>query len=177
MLFRASSPNDQISGASIQAFLHALGLSQQRGVRALAEQGISRVDAEAWYPWQAYLDAQRAIYQGVGPNTVGRVGRKLVEEASFPPEIDGVHAALSALDHDYRHRHRGKDVGGFVYCPTGERSGRIAIRNPYPCELDRQVVEALCRRFRPAESLAVYLKHQEGCRNSGAEECVLALRW
>ena len=177
MLFQASSPTDQVSGASIQAYVHTLGLSRRRGLQLLAEQGITAVDPESWYPWQAYLNAQRAIYEVVGPHTVGRIGRMLVEEASFTSEIDGIHAALSTLDRDYRLRHRGKDVGGFAYQPTGDRSGRMAIRNPYPCELDRQVVEALCRRFRPPESLTVYVKHEGGCRNDGAEECVLDLRW
>lgn len=177
MRFKASSSTDQVSGASIRAYVHALGLLQRRGVQILAEQGIDSVDPEAWYPWQAYLNAQRAIYEDVGPNTIGRIGRKLVEEATFSPEIDGVHAALASLDGDYRLRHRGTDVGGFSYEATGERSGRIAIRNPYPCGLDRQVVEALCRRFRPADSPAAYVKHRDGCRDQGAEECVLELSW
>lgn len=177
MLFQAASPADKVSGASIRAFVHALGLSQRRGLQALAEQGITSVDPDAWYPWQAYLNAQRTVYQTIGPNTVGRVGRKLVEEANFPLAIDSVHAALDTLNGDYRLRHRGRDVGGFVYQATGERSGRMTVRTPYPCELDRHVIEALCQRFRPADSLAVYLKHQEGCRNQGAEECVFHLHW
>jgi hypothetical protein len=177
MLFQASSPDDRISGASIRAYVHALGLLRRRGLQILADQGIEEVDPEEWYPWQAYLNAQRAIYENVGPNTVGVIGRKLVEESEFPPELEGVHAALSELDGDYRLRHRGKDVGGFTYEPTGERSGRVVIRNPYPCALDRQVVEALCRRFRPAESAAVYVRHGDGCRDDGAGECVLDVSW
>ena len=177
MLFQASAPTDQVSGASIHAYVHALGLSRRRGLQLLTEQGITDVDPQSWYPWQAYLNAQRAIYEIVGPHTVGRIGRLLVEEATFAPEIDSIHSALSTLDRDYRLRHRGREVGGFTYLPTGDRSGRIGIRNPYPCELDRQVVEALCRRFRPADSLAIYVKHEGTCRNQGAEECVLDLRW
>jgi hypothetical protein len=177
MLFQASSPTDEISGASIQAYVHALGLSQRRGLQVLAEHGISNVSPDAWYSWQAYLNAQRAIYEDVGPNTVGRIGRMLVEESSFPPEIDTVHAALASLNDDYLLRHRGRDVGGFLYTPKDERSGRMIIRNPYPCQLDWQVVEALCRRFRPKNSLAVYLSHDGECRNDGAEQCEIDVRW
>ena len=177
MIFQASSPSDQVSGASIQAYVHALGLSRRRGLQVLAEEGITEVDPDAWYSWQAYLNAQRAIYEGVGPHTVGRIGRTLVEEATFGPEVRTIHDALSTLDRDYRLRHRGRDVGGFTWEPAGERSGRITIRNPYPCELDRQVVEALCRRFRPADALTVYVRHEGPCRNQGAERCVLDLRW
>lgn len=177
MLFRASSPNDQILGASIQAFVEALGLSRRRGLIVLSEQGITEVDPATWYPWQAYLNAQRFIYERVGPHTVGRIGRKLVEGSTFPPTIDGIHAALSTLDGDYRLRHRGRDVGSFQYERTDDRAGRITIRNPYPCELDRNVVEALCQRFRPADALMVQVRHQEGCRNQAAEACVLEVGW
>ena len=178
MLFQASSPGDQVLGASIQAYIGALGFYSRRGMQVLADQGITELKADVWYPWQAYLNAQRFVFEQVGPNTVGRIGRRLVEEAEFPPEIDGVHAALATLDHDYRQRHRGKDIGSFTYERTGERSGKVTIRNPYPCELDRHVVEALCRRFRPADSLAVHVKHEDGCRNDGAADaCVLELRW
>jgi len=177
MLFRASSPKDRILGASIEAYLSALGLSRRRGAQVLADEGIPSVESGKWYPWQAYLNAQRYIYEKVGPHTVGRIGRKLVEGASFPADIDGIHAALSTLDRDYHQRHRGQDVGSFRYERTGERSGRMTIRNPYPCELDRNVIEALCQRFRPADAPVVHVRHQEGCRNQGASECVIQVHW
>ena len=179
MSFKASSPTDQVSGASIRAYVGGLGFYGSRGMQILAEAGIPDPRPDAWYSWQAYLDAQRVVYEKVGPATVGRIGRKLVEEADFPPEIDSIHAALSTLDADYRTRHRGRDVGEFRYERTGERSCTLTIRNPYPCELDRNVVEALCRRFKPADAAAAHVRHasERSCRKHGAEACVLHVHW
>lgn len=177
--FQASSPTDQVSGASIRAYVGGLGFYGARGLQILSEVGISDPHPGQWYSWQAYLDAQRLVYERVGPSTVGRIGRKLVEEADIPPSISSIHAALSTLDADYRTRHRGKEVGYFRYEKTGERACTLTIRNPYPCELDRNVVEALCRRFKPADAPAAHVRHADegSCRKHGAEACVLHIRW
>lgn len=177
--FTASSPSDRVSGASVQAFVSALGFYGPRGLQILADNGISDPRPSEWYPLQSYLDAQRAVYEKVGPNTLARIGRKLVQEASFPPQLDSIHEALSTLDDDYHTRHQGPGVGGFRYERTGDRSCTVRVSNPYPCELDRNVVEELCRRFKPDGVPAVFVRHADGhsCRKDGAEACVLNVRW
>ena len=177
--FQASSPRDRVSGASVQAFISALGFYGPRGLQILSEKGIEDPQADAWYPFQSYLDAQRVVYERVGPNTVARVGRKLVQEADFPPQLRTIHDALSTLDDDYHTRHTGDDVGGFRYERTGDRTCTVRVRNPYPCELDRNVVEELCRHFKPDGVPAVFVRHADGvsCRKDGADECVLNVWW
>jgi hypothetical protein len=178
-VFKASSPRDRVSGASVQAFVAALGFFGPRGVQILSENGIPDPQPTEWYPWQAYLDAQRTVYEKVGPNTLARVGRKLVQETTFPPALDSIHQALSTLDADYHTRHEGSDVGGFRYTRTGDRSCTVEVRNPYPCELDRNVVEELSQRFKPGDSPAVFVSHADEarCRKRGADACLLAVKW
>jgi hypothetical protein len=177
--FKASSPRDRVLGASVRAFVSALGFYGPKGLQILAENGIPDPQPAEWYPLQSYLDAQRAVYEKVGPNTLARIGRKLVQEATFPPQLDSIHDALSTLNDDYHTRHDGSDVGGFRYEHTGDRSCTVQVRNPYPCELDRNVVEELCRRFKPDQVPAVHVRHvdEHSCRKHGAEACVLKVWW
>lgn len=178
-VFKAGSPRDRVSGASVRAFVSALGFYGARGLQILAESGIPDPQPAEWYPLQAYLDAQRAVYERVGPNTLARIGRKLVQEATFPPGFDSIHDALATLDDDYHTRHQGPGVGGFRYRRTGDRSCTVQVRNPYPCELDRNVVEELCRRFKPDSVPAVFVRHadEQSCRKHGADACVLNVWW
>jgi hypothetical protein len=177
--FQASSPRDRVLGASVRAFVSALGFYGPRGLQILAENGIPDPQPTQWYPLQSYLDAQRDVYHKVGPNTLARIGRRLVQEASFPPALDSIHEALATLDADYHGRHEGTDVGGFAYRRTGDCSCTVEVRNPYPCELDRNVVEELCRRFKPDAVAGVFVRHQEetACRKHGADACVLDVWW
>lgn len=178
-VFQASSPRDRVSGASVQAFVEALGFYGPRGLQILAANGIHDPRPTEWYPLQSYLDAQRDLYEKVGPNTLARIGRKLVQGATFPPRLNGIHDALSTLDADYHTRHEGADVGGFRYRRTGDRSCTVEVRNPYPCELDHQVVEEICRRFKPDAVPGVFVRHadEHRCRRHGADACVLNVWW
>lgn len=177
--FKASSPRDRVLGASVRAFVSALGFYGPRGLQILAENGIPDPQPSEWYPLQSYLDAQREVYEKVGPNTLARIGRKLVQEATFPPQLESIHDALGTLNDDYHTRHDGSDVGSFRYERTGDRSCTVRVRNPYPCELDRNVVEELCRRFKPDAVAGVFVRHvdEASCRKHGADACVLNVWW
>lgn len=172
--FVASAPTDQVSGASILAFVNAHGYFKRQPLQMLELRGIEDPQAERWYPFQAYLDVQAEVYRTVGPNTLARVGRKLVEGANLPPTLTRVHDALAGLDADYRARHRCANSGGFSYRVVDETRGLMEVRNPYPCELDHAVVESLARRIQPAGAVLARVRHLPGrCRNQGAEACTL----
>jgi hypothetical protein len=174
--FHASSANDQVAGDSILAFINAMGAFRARALKVLEAHGIPEPQPGAWYPLQSYLDALREIHGTGGAAMIAAIGRKLVEGHRFPREIDSVWTALATLDRDYHARHRGDDVGSFQLEQTGPSSARMLVRNPYPCELDRSLIEALAIRFRPPGAL-LRVEHPGTCRNEGAEVCTLQLRW
>lgn len=175
-LFHASSEQDQVAGESVLAFINAMGAFRSRALQVLKAHGLPEPRPGAWYSWQGYLDALREIYETRGPAMMAVTGRKLVEGNRFPAEVDGVKTALAALDLDYHARHRGREVGSFRMEETGPTSARVTVDNPYPCELDRSVIEALATRFRPRGSV-VRVQHTAGCRREGEPCCVLELRW
>jgi hypothetical protein len=175
-LFRASSPQDEVAGDSILAFTNAMGAFRSRALQVLQAHGLPDPAAGTWYPLQSYLDALREIYQTRGPAMISVTGRKLVEGHRFTEAFDGIAAALSSLDRDYHARHRGADVGSYQVSETGPDEVTVIVRNPYPCEIDRAVVEALATRFRPRGSV-VRVEHDGPCRHDGASACTLRVRW
>lgn len=179
VMFQASSTADQVAGESVRAALDALGIWRSKGVRIFADHGLPEPEAGTWYPLQHYLDALRHIYEKIGPATVVDIGKRLVTNNKFPPTITTLEQALSTLDEAYRARHRGADLGFFRFEQLEERQLRMTIRNPYPCELDRGVVQGLATRFRPPGAVGLRVTHpdEQHCRKHGAEECVLDVTW
>lgn len=172
------SPRDQVAGDSICAVLDAFRLFRRRAVQLLEEQGISEPKPGVWYPWQPYLNMLWDLYGRVGSAPVLMAGKRLVETNPFDEGTRTLIDALSTLDRDYRRRHRGTTIGAFVWTPTSAHSGIVSVTTPYPCELDRGVIEALCRRFRPDDSLTVRIEHPDHqCRKHGASACDFSVDW
>ena len=129
VLYRASDAGDMVSGRSILAFVGAMGSFRARAIRMLATHGIPEPTPDEWYPWQRYLDTVREIAETVGPATVSRIGRLLVEQDEFVDDAT-LESVLKALDPAYKARHRARDAGDFHYEPAGPRSARVLVRNP-----------------------------------------------
>jgi hypothetical protein len=172
-LFRASSPADRVSGASVRAAVESMGHMRQLALRTLAAHGIAEPSPTEWYPWQKYLDALRALMERTGPNTLAMIGRQLVAGHTFPPSIRSLEDVLVGLDADYQTRHRGRDIGEFRFEPVRPGEARLTIRNPYPCELDRGVIMEMGRRFKRPDGTSARIRHvaAERCRAKGAEAC------
>jgi hypothetical protein len=54
----------------------------------------------------------------------------------------------------------------------------MVCANPYPCDFDRGIVEAMAGRFRPQGSVPV-VRHDgaQPCRKTGGESCTYLIRW
>jgi hypothetical protein len=169
----------EVKGQSIMAVVSAMSLIQKRALKILADRGITPLEKETWYPLDRILEAFHAIHQEIGPNTIRAVGRKIPENAQFPPDIVTVEDALRSIDVAYKMNHRGPgSIGGYHFTTTSERTGKMVCDNPYPCPMDEGLLEAMGERFRPKDSLWVRVEHQPGsCRVSGATACSFKITW
>ncbi|HEX8702532.1 MAG TPA: hypothetical protein VF815_27110 [Myxococcaceae bacterium] len=169
----------EIKGQSIRAVVDAMSIVRERALKILAEQGIAPLEHERWYPMERFLEVFRTIQKEIGVNTIKAVGRKIPENAMFPPNIVTIEDGFRSVDVAYRMNHRGPgNIGGYHYTSTGERSGRMLCDNPYPCPMDEGLLEAMARRFRPQDSLWARVEHQPGdCRRNGAASCTFDLSW
>ncbi|MDY7232420.1 hypothetical protein [Hyalangium rubrum] len=168
----------EVFGKAVSAILAAMMAIQSRAERILAANGISPLREDTWYPLESVLQTFRDIQAQIGPNTVRAVGRKIPETAPFPA-IHSMEEALRGLDVAYQMNHRGtSNIGGYHYTPTGERSGRVLCDNPYPCEFDEGLIDALTERYRPKDSFFIRVTHEPGaCRQHDDTGCTYLVAW
>ncbi|WP_436925451.1 hypothetical protein [Halosimplex amylolyticum] len=141
---------------------------------AFGDRDLATAQSGEWYPLSAYVDAIDAVHDFVGDHAVHALGQRIARAVAFPADVDGVPAALAALDEVYRDQHRGGDVGGFAFRQIGDEDGRVECHTPYPCAFDRGVVEG------------VAVAHADGfvcvcevgaCRSEGADRCTYDVSW
>jgi hypothetical protein len=191
--FEAFDSRVEVNGQTVMAVVDGMQGFGGTALRILGKWGIAKPDAEGiWYPQQAWLNAFREISSSIGTTTLLAIGRRIPENAAFPPEIDDIETALAAIDVAYHMNHRigeqplfdpstgtmSEGIGHYGFKRTDVREAVMCCNNPYPCDFDRGIIEAMARRFRPDDSARVYVEHLEGeCRKDGGESCTYRVRW
>jgi hypothetical protein len=178
--FKAIDPNVEVNGETVHAVIDGMGAFKQAALKILAEHGITDLKPGTWHKQQAWLDAFKAIADNVGTSTLFSIGLKIPENAKFPPDIDSLGKALSALDVAYHMNHRNGEIGHILLKRTGERSVAMLCDNPYPCDFDRGLLTAFCNRFLPKGSLSkAKVTHDDSkpCRKKGADSCTYLVSW
>ena len=189
--FESFDDRVEVNGQTVAAVLDAMQGFTESARRFLAKSGIGDPLADAWYPQQAWLDAFREISETIGPTTLRAIGRSIPDNAAFPPGIDGIVAALASIDVAYHMNHRiegtplfdprtgamREGIGHYAVEQPGPSEVIVRCANPYPCDFDYGIVDAMSRRFKPKGSRVV-IEHVEGeCRKAGAERCNYRVRW
>lgn len=173
--------NVEVSGHAIASVLAAMEFTRSRAMKILAEQGIPVFQPEDWYPLQNTVNAYHALGEKIGLNTLKEAGRRIPATAKFPPTIDSVESALRSLEVAYQMNHRGQvgdNIGHYRFEPRSERSGSMVCDNPYPCDFDQGIIEALCERFRPPGPVWPRVEHDpKSCRKSGEASCTYLVQW
>lgn len=199
MFLFSKAPKDFPSGAevrgnSIKSFLGGLGTFREEGLKILKKHGLSEPQETSWYSAQIFVNACRTILEAVGPNALFAIGKQVLDNAEFPPEINSLEKALGSLDVAYHMNHRlngvvlfdpqtgkmGEGIGHYRIEMTGRRrETRLVCDEPYPCDFDRGLIESICRRFRPAGTFYVNVKHEpaNACRKQGAGACNYVISW
>ena len=176
--FKAFSPRVEVLGEVVLSFVKVMGAFKAISLEILEQNGIVDPQPNQWYSQQAWLDSFKVIADKVGPNTLYQIGRQLPQQYSFPPVIDSIESVLTDLDGAYRSTHRGGEVGHYRFRILGMRTGQMTCDNPYPCDFDRGIIQALAERFEPEGSL-VDVRHEDNapCKKDGAESCVYTITW
>lgn len=151
---------------------------QSRAERMLAANGISPLVEDHWYPIEGVLKTFEDVQRQIGPNTVRTIGRKCISVVEFPV-FNSLDDALRGLGATYLMNHRGNvDIGGYHYSSVGPRRGRMMCDNPYPCEFDEGLIDAVVERCRPADAVVIRFEHDPGsCRVRGDKQCTYNIAW
>lgn len=192
MQFKAMHSEVEVNGETVASVLAGMGAAKALAARFLTKNGLGDPRPGQWYPQQKWLDAFKDIAESVGPNTLFKIGQSIPQSARFPPEIQTIEHALAAIDVAYHMNHRlggvplfdGKTramregIGHYTFTATAPTRGRVVCQNPYPCDFDRGIIEAMATRFK-APGASVSLSHDEhaGCRKNGGDACTYLLAW
>ena len=176
--FKAFSPEVEVRSEVILSFIEVMGAFRRLADEILRDHGIRDLMPGYWIPQQAWLDSFAAILDKIGPNTLFYLARQIPTSADIQPDIDTLEKALFSLDEAYRMSHRGGEVGHYIFYKTGEQTGRMETKTPYPCDFDRGILDALTRRFEPSNPyLEVRHLDTEPCKKDGSEYCSYAISW
>jgi hypothetical protein len=177
--FRAFAQGVEVNGETVYSIVDGMGSFKHTALSVLSENGIKDPKPGQWYSQQKWLDAFRNIAETIGPSTLFSIGLKIPENAQFPPEIDSIEKALSAIDVAYHMNHQGGEIGHYKFISIGIRSGKMVCENPYPCDFDRGLIEAMARRFKQKDAVRVKVEHDDKapCRKRGANSCTYKISW
>jgi len=163
----------QYHGAALQAFIRGLGHAKSLTEQILRSHGLERIDAEEWYD----LNTARSIYytigKQVGERSLHAVGLQMIEAAPFPPEVKDVRSVLASLDAAYHMNVRGNEIGSISCSFEDDRSAAVVFATPFPCALNRGIVQGCAKKFVPA----ALLEHGAGCVDDGSPSCTYFVTW
>lgn len=167
--------NVEVLGVAIQSNVGKLG---DDIIPVLESHGLYPLVDDQWYPIQNNLDCMKELASLNFLNIVA-VGMGIPEFAAWPPEINSVHDALASINVAYHMNHRGGDFGDYQYEETGESSGTMTCRNPYPSDLDYGIIYGIVRKFRPVSSTEMKVVRDETIQNrtTGGDTCIYYINW
>jgi hypothetical protein len=171
----------QVNGQTVLSVVNALSAGQDSRSKILEKYGISNPQPEKWYSQEKWLEAFQEISDKVGQNTLFAIGKAIPENAKFPPEIDNLEKALSAIDMAYHMNHTKGDIGYYKLTSfnSATRIATMECKNPYPSEFDRGIITTMLRKFKPKDSLKndVVLDLSKPSRLKGDDSCTYKITW
>jgi hypothetical protein len=176
--FKAYSPSVQVNGQTVLSVVQGMGAFKERALKVLADNGIPNPQVNQWYPQQSWLNAFKTLSETVGPTTLKLIGQSIPANADWPPQVNSIETALPSIDVAYHMNHKGGEIGHYSFTQTGPKSGKMVCDNPYPCEFDRGIVEAVAKKFAPPSAfVTVVHDDSQPCRKKGENACTYQITW
>ncbi len=191
--FVAFSAGVEVNGQTVMSVvsgMSTISTFKEMALKILASKGIADPKPDAWYPQQAWLDAFKEIAAKIGSQTLLSIGKKIPENADWPPFVNSIETALSSIDIAYHMNHRingkvmfdpgtGKlleGIGHYTFEKVSDKKVKVVCQNPYPCDFDRGIVEAAATKFKPAGALVRVTTTDDG-RKRGGESSTYTVEW
>ncbi len=191
-MFVAKNANAEVNGETVLSIVDGMGAFKLKALEILSKNCITDPKPGMWYNQQNWLNSFKEIATSIGSKTLHSIGLKIPENAKFPPQINSIEKALSAIDIAFHMNHRinGKvlfdpqtgtiheGIGHYTYSSLSENEAKMICPNSYPCDFDRGIIEGMAKKFCPAGSI-VNVQHNDAapCRKKGAESCEYKIKW
>lgn len=174
--FVAGTPQAEVIGQTVLAF--AQNLEAETVAPLLPKYGLDNIDPEKWYPHQAWFNVLKDLSEmsGGGSSALVAFGRKVVETAVMPPEIDTIPKMLHAL-HAIHHMNLRNvpEEEGYQIEEISEKHYIVYHNTPNPDDSIYGFLWGLAARFKaPGEQFVV-----RKIDNPKPDECVSAfeVKW
>ena len=148
----------EVNGETVLSTVNAFPeFLQAFATKILAEKSIENPQPGSWYSQEAWLESFKIISEKFGANTLFEIGKKIPENAQFPPEVNSIDKGLGAIDVAYNMNHRNGDIGYYKLVSFDEANRTLVMecKNPYPCDFDRGIITAMARKFKPGIEVQV----------------------
>ena len=164
---------------TVLSVVDGMGVFGESARDILKKNGITDPQPGTWYKQQDWLNAFRQISEQVGKATLFAIGKKIPENAQFPPQINNLETALNGIDMAYHMNHRKGEIGHYLVKSYANQSAVMVCENPYPCDFDRGIIVAMATRFKPETSLYIRVTHDDSqpCRKKGDDSCTYKIAW
>lgn len=192
-MFVAFDKKAEVNGETVLSIVSGMEMFKKEALEILKKNGIDDPKPGQWYSQQAWLDAFKTISEKLGISTLFLIGKKIPENAQWPKEIDAIQKALPSIDVAYHMNHKigneplfnpqtgamKEGIGHYGFELTGPKSAKMVCNNPYPCDFDRGIIEAVAQKFKPADSIGISVKHDDSqpCRKKGKDSCTYLVTW
>ncbi len=169
----------EVIGQAVLSVVAGMGSMKALALRILEENGIKDPQPEHWYMQKDWLNAFKNISDKIGPVTLKVIGKAIITNAKFPPEINTLEDALSLLDKAYHLNHRGGEIGYYKYTKIDDCKASMECNNPYPTAFDHGLIESMVQRYKPADSIRgkVSLDESKSNRSSGGDSDTFIIEW
>ena len=162
--------NVEVLGSSIISTIRSFPDTRETELRQIfAEHGIENPHKEEWYPHEANLAAMSTLHEKFGSGMLEKIGRDKPKNIVWPPNIETAVDAVMSIDQAYRKNHRNGEIGGYHAEQVGESRIEVICDNPYPCPLDKGLIEGVAFEF--AGQTAMVNEVGDECREEGGKRC------
>jgi len=190
--FVAFDAKTMVNGETVNSVLDGMGAFKSMALKILSENGIDNPTAGKWYSQQGWLNAFKAISEKIGQRTLINIGAAIPKNAKFPPQINDIEKALSAIDVAYHMNHQingkvlfdptmgkmSEGIGHYTAKKISDREIHVICENPYPCQFDMGIVKEMAEKFKPAGAvLSTIHDDSKPCRHKGANSCTYIVKW
>jgi hypothetical protein len=190
----------QVLGSNLQATLGGFGsftliaskFLLEEGIGSADETGLAHLQADQWYPLDAWVRVFDRIHAEFGNFTLRQVGMHIPRNTKLPPQIKDIHTCMQFLDLSYHFNHgingvsmfnletgeMKEGIGHYKYVahpPTaGVQKISLEVEAPYPCPFDEGLVTAAAQLFK---ANATVTHDKAGCRSRGSSTCTYHVTW
>jgi len=183
----------EVNGETVLSIVSGMELFKAEAMKILKQNGIDNPAPGKWYPQQSWLNAFKTISEKLGASTLFLIGKKIPENAQWPPFVNSIETALPSIDIAYHMNHRlgaeplfnpqtgtmKEGIGHYGFEKTGDFSAVMVCPNPYPCDFDRGIIESAAKKFKKADARTLKVTHDDSkpCRKKGGDSCTYIITW